>query len=417
MNYQYLSNLPPDEALGQFLAGLDGWHCKTETVKTQEALGRVLAEGTYAALCSPHYNAAAMDGIALNTACTFGATETTPVTLLKSDYVVVDTGDPLPEDCDGVVMVEDVVDGENGTVTLYGAAVPWQNVRQIGEDICAGDLLLPSFSQLTPAALGALLAGGVLAVKVLKKPVVGIIPTGDEIVPPCQEPKKGDIIEFNSAIFSAMLTGWGAEPVTFPIVKDVREDIRGALRHALDTCDMVLLGAGSSAGREDFSSEVIGSLGKVVVHGVAMKPGKPAILGICDGKPVVGVPGYPVSGILVLEQFVRPLVDLQLGRPATLPQTVEATLARRVTSSLKYQEHIRVSLGSIGGKIVAVPLNRGAGVVTSFVKADGILEIPQNSEGYEAGERVQIRILRPLAQIQNTLPVIGSHDPLIDELA
>ncbi|MEG0598126.1 MAG: molybdopterin-binding protein, partial [Oscillospiraceae bacterium] len=180
--------------------------------------------------------------------------------------------------------------------------------------------------------LGALLAGGVLTVKVLKKPVVGIIPTGDEIVPPCQEPKKGDIIEFNSAIFSAMLTEWGAEPVTFPIVKDVREDIRGALRHALDTCDMVLLGAGSSAGREDFSSEVIGSLGRVIVHGVAMKPGKPAILGICDGKPVVGVPGYPVSGILVLEQFVRPLVDLQLGRPATLPQTAEATLARRVTS-------------------------------------------------------------------------------------
>ncbi|MEG0598125.1 MAG: hypothetical protein RR502_08780, partial [Oscillospiraceae bacterium] len=153
MNYQYLSNLPPDEALGQFLAGLDGWHCKTETVKTQEALGRVLAEGTYAALCSPHYNAAAMDGIAVDTARTFGATETTPVTLLKSDYVVVDTGDPLPDGCDGVVMVEDVVDGENGTVTLYTAAVPWQNVRQIGEDICAGDLLLPSFSQLTPAAL------------------------------------------------------------------------------------------------------------------------------------------------------------------------------------------------------------------------------------------------------------------------
>lgn len=417
MGHEYLSNLPPEEALERYLARLGGWCCGTEQVKTQDALGRVLAHAVYASICSPHYNASAMDGIALDAALTFGATETTPVTLSEAQYIVVDTGDPLPNGCDAVVMVEDVVRGENGELCLYAAAVPWQNVRQIGEDISAGDLLLPSFCELSPAALGALLAGGVLIVEVLGRPVVGIIPTGDEIVAPCEHPQKGDIIEFNSTIFAAMLTQWGAVPVVYPITRDVRKEISSALTNALNTCDVVLLGAGSSAGREDYSSSVIAELGEVVAHGVAMKPGKPAILGVCEGKPVIGVPGYPVSGILVLEQFLRPLLARATRRPKARPPTIEAVLAKRINSSLKYKEFVRVNMGHVGESIVALPLNRGAGVVTSFVKADGILEIPQNTEGYEAGDRVQIRLLSPQEQIQNTLLVVGSHDPLIDELA
>lgn len=417
MEHKYLSNLPPEDALERYLKRLTGWCYGVEQVKTQDALGRTLARAVYAGICSPHYNASAMDGVALDAACTFGATETTPVTLSEAQYALVDTGDPLPNDCDAVVMAEDVVHGKNGEIRLYAAAVPWQNVRQIGEDISAGDLLLPSFFSLTPAALGALLAGGVLNVAVQKRPVVGIIPTGDEIIAPCEHPQKGDVIEFNSTIFAAMLTQWGAVPIVYPVVKDKRELIAQALKNALGECDIVLLGAGSSAGREDYSASVIAELGEVVVHGVAIKPGKPAILGVCVGKPVLGIPGYPVSGILVLEQFLHPLLAPAMRCLPQEQSMMEAVLGKRVYSSLKYKEFVRVNMGRVGKNIVAVPLNRGAGVVTSFVKADGILVIPQNTEGYEAGERVQIRLLCPPERIQNTLLVIGSHDPLIDELA
>lgn len=180
---------------------------------------------------------------------------------------------------------------------------------------------------------------------------------------------------------------------------------------------MVLLNAGSSAGREDYAASVIGRVGEVFCHGLAIQPGKPAILGHQAGKPILGVPGYPVSGIIVIEQLLRPLVDLWLGRETELPAQAQAVLSRRVVSSLKYQEFVRVRLGQVGGRLVAAPLARGSGMVSSFLKADGILEIPQGSEGLEAGEEVSVRLLRPARELEHTLVVIGSHDPLLDELA
>lgn len=419
MGFEYLTNVPLDEARGEYLARLqeNGFAGQTEMVSVQNAFGRITARAVYAAICAPHYAASAMDGIAVHAKDTFGATETTPVRLTPQQYMVVDTGDPVPEDCDAVIMVEDIVRGEDESVTIYAAAAPWQHIRQIGEDICAGEMILASYMEVTPAAIGAMIAGGVLEIEVIKKPVIGIIPTGDEIVAPCTDPKPGDILEFNSSIFSAMVQEWGAEAKTYPIVPDRFDAIREMVARAADECDIVLLNAGSSAGREDYSVSVIRELGDVVYHGIAIKPGKPAILGLRGAVPILGVPGYPVSGIIVIEELLKPLVAEWFHSNTAPVQLATATLTRPVVSGLKYQEFVRVRMGEVGGKLTASPLSRGAGVVSSFMKADGILEVPQGTEGYEAGEEVQVRLLNTPEKLQNTLVVIGSHDPLLDEVA
>lgn len=419
MGFEYLTNVPLDEARGEYLARLqeNGFAGQTEMVSVQNAFGRITARAVYAAICAPHYAASAMDGIAVHAKDTFGATETTPVRLTPQQYMVVDTGDPVPEDCDAVIMVEDIVRGEDESVTIYAAAAPWQHIRQIGEDICAGEMILASYMEVTPAAIGAMIAGGVLEIEVIKKPVIGIIPTGDEIVAPCADPKPGDILEFNSSIFSAMVQEWGAEAKTYPILPDRFDAIREMVARAADECDIVLLNAGSSAGREDYSVSVIRELGDVVYHGIAIKPGKPAILGLRGAVPILGVPGYPVSGIIVIEELLKPLVAEWFHSNTAPVQLATATLTRPVVSGLKYQEFVRVRMGEVGGKLTASPLSRGAGVVSSFMKADGILEVPQGTEGYEAGEEVQVRLLSTPEKLQNTLVVIGSHDPLLDEVA
>ncbi len=419
MAFEYLTNVPLEAARELYRSHLRerGFAAGSETVPVCEASGRVTSGPVYAHICAPHYPASAMDGIALSAKLTFGATETTPVTLAKGEFTVVDTGDPVPDGCDAVVMIEDVVFEPDGAARVYAAAAPWQHIRQIGEDICAGEMLLASYMRITPSAVGAMLAAGVLEVSVLKRPVVGIIPTGDEIVPPTEDPKPGDIVEFNSAIFSSMLREQGAIPRLYGIVPDRREAIVASVRAALAECDMVLLGAGSSAGRDDLSASVIGEVGEVLVHGIAIKPGKPAILGCCESKPVLGVPGYPVSGILVLTEFLQPLLADWFHAADAPKKSCTASLARSVVSSLKYREYVRVRLGKVNGKLVASPLGRGSGVVTSFMKADGILEIPQDSEGCKAGDEVEIRLLRDVDELDHTLVAIGSHDPLLDECA
>lgn len=417
--YNYLNNLPLDEAKNKYYAHLKtvGFKCKTETVLVTDACGRVIKNAAYARICSPHYNASAMDGVAVKAEITFAASERTPVTLTPADYTVVDTGDPLPDNADAVIMVEDLIERENGNYEIISAVVPWQNVRQVGEDICMGDMIAPSGTALTPSLCGALLAGGITEIAVIKKPLVGIIPTGDEIVPPTADPQKGDIIEFNSTVFKGMLNGFNASAKVYPITPDKKEQIKAAIETALSECDMVLVSAGSSAGRDDYTSEIIASLGTVLVHGIAIKPGKPAVLGECSGKPVIGLPGYPVSAIVIMDEIVSEVVAMYYGKAQLPCETVKAVLAKKIVSSLKYSEYVRVSLGRINGKLSASPLARGAGVITSFTKADGVLIVPQNYEGIEAGEEVTIRLNKPLTEMENTLIVTGSHDPLIDEIS
>ena len=418
MGFEYLTNIPLAKAREDYLNLLEnqGYGSKTEVIPVWDACGRVTAHAVYAHICAPHYAASAMDGVAVNARDTFGATETTPITLTAGQYTVLDTGDPIPEGCDAVIRVEDIVKNEDGTITIHGAAAPWQHIRQIGEDICAGEMILPSHMTVSPSAIGAMIAGGVLEVEVIRKPLVGIIPTGDEIIPPCTDPKPGDILEFNGSIFSAMVRQWGAEARVYPIVPDKFDQIKAMVARAASECDMVILNAGSSAGREDFSARVIRELGQVLYHGIAMKPGKPAILGCQGDTPILGVPGYPVSGIIVIEQLLKPLIDHWLKAPAAKAEYARAILTRPVVSGLKYEEFVRVRMGYVGDRLMASPLSRGSGVVSSFMKADGILEVPQGLEGYEAGGGVNVRLLSPVEKLQNTVVVIGSHDPLLDEL-
>ncbi|MCL2821320.1 MAG: molybdopterin biosynthesis protein [Oscillospiraceae bacterium] len=475
MSFKYLTNIDLDTAREDYLAVLieKGLVSGKETIAVTEAAGRVTKEAVYAKICAPHYNASAMDGIAVSARDTFGASETTPILLEPGQYKYIDTGDPLPEEFDAVVMIEDVISTEDyetkeleteehitggyitekqamddrlahdkpvksATIKLYDSAAPWQHIRQIGEDICAGEMLLPSFSKVTPAAMGAMIASGVTELTVIKRPVVGFIPTGDEIIPPTANPKEGEILEFNSVIYTAMLKEWGAEAIKFPIVKDDAKLIKAAVETALSECDIVLIGAGSSAGREDYTASVISQVGTILYHGIAIKPGKPAILGYYDKNttreknnnskeqnkdthrsvvPLIGVPGYPVSGIIVLEQLLRPMLDYLCGANNQPYTYVEATLSKSVASTLKYREFVRVRLGYVKDKLIAAPLGRGSGVVTSFMRADGILEIPQEAEGYESGKKVNIRLMRNKEELHQSIVVIGSHDPLIDELS
>lgn len=419
MKHNYLNNMPIEEAKVIYFNALDEADTKkqTEFIKTTEASGRVTAQAVYAKICAPHYNASAMDGIAVKASDTYGAAEQTPVTLTKEQYVVVDTGDLIPEGMDAVVMVEDVTESEADSVILFSSVYPWQNVRQVGEDICMGDMIAPTGTKITPSMCGAFLAGGILRVEVFKQPLFGIIPTGDEIVAPTDTPQIGEIIEFNSTIFSSMLKEWGCKSKVYEIVPDQKERLATMVEKAVKECDAVLLLAGSSAGRDDYTSEIIGNLGAVHVHGLAVKPGKPAVLGNIGNVPVIGLPGYPVSAIVVMEEIVKPLSEQFFTACKNPNHRVQAILGKRVVSSLKYREYIRVTLGKVGETLTAVPLPRGAGVVTSFTKADGILIVDQNREGFDAGDVVEILLLKEKAEIENALIITGSHDPLIDELA
>ena len=413
-------NVPLDKAKTEYIELLKrlGMAPRTESIPVARSGGRVTAAPVYARICAPHYNASAMDGVALDAKLTAGAGETTPVTLSSPQYTRVDTGDPLPDGCDAVIMTEDVIGIQGtGSITIRKPAAPWQHIRQIGEDVCAGEMILPSFSDITPAAIGAMITGGITDVEVVKRPVAGIIPTGDELVPPTSDPKAGEVPESGSSVFSAMLRDWGAEPVVYPIVRDDPVKIREALETALTECDAVIMNAGSSAGGDDYAADAIAAIGSVHFRGLAIKPGKPAILGYSGAKPVLGVPGYPVSGIIVIEEILRPIIEYLCRRTPEPYRHVEAILSKTVVSAPGYQEFVRVRLGYVKDQPVASPLNRGSGVVTSFMKADGIMEVPQDVDCCESGGKVNVRLLRSEDELRRSLVAIGSHDPLLDELS
>jgi putative molybdopterin biosynthesis protein len=415
MQNVYLSNYELDEALKIYLDKLGPLNKETEILNTWDANGRVTSKAIFAKLSSPHYNSSAMDGIASKSEKTFTASDRNHILLTEgSDYIVVDTGDPIPKEFDCVIMVEDLIKVDETHVEIYQSAAPWQNIRPLGEDIVENQLIVPSNHKIRPVDIGALIAGGINELEVYKKPSVGIIPTGTEIVEPGTVLKVGDIIDFNSRTFSAQVSDWGGIPRRYNIVKDDYELIKQTVLKASEENDMVLINAGSSAGREDFTSSVISEVGELVIHGVAIKPGKPVMMGMINGKPIIGIPGYPVSAYFVMEEIAKPIIYSFQGIETRDKKIVDATLTRRCMSSLKYHEFVRVKLGYIGDKYVATPLTRGAGATMSLVNADGVLEIDQSIEGIEAGTKVKVKLLSPEEKIQNTLVCIGSHDPIID---
>jgi putative molybdopterin biosynthesis protein len=261
-----------------------------------------------------------------------------------------------------------------------------------------------------------MIASGHRTVMVRRKPKVAVVPTGTELVEPGSALRKGDIIDFNSTMLAAMAKEYGADPTRQGIVKDDAELLKRAILAALGSNDLVVINAGSSAGREDFTSSVIAGMGKVLVHGVNIKPGKPVILGIVQGKPVIGIPGYPVSAALTFNLFVKPVIYALQGRSVPPAETITAKLSRQVASSLGAEEFLRVKLGSVSGNLIATPVTRGAGALMSLVRADGIIRIPAASEGIAAGHEVTVELLRQKQEITNTIVCIGSHDNALDVL-
>ncbi|MGI6097071.1 MAG: molybdopterin biosynthesis protein [Dethiobacteria bacterium] len=415
----YLQNKPLEEARKLFFQKLQERKATlgSEEVLTVESRGRITSAPVFAQLSSPHYFAAAMDGYAVNAAATFGATETEPKLLkIDIDIFAIDTGQPLPPNTNAVIMVEHVFEVEPGVLEIREPTAPWENVRTIGEDILKTEMILPANHQIRPVDLGALLSGGVKKIKVLRRPRVAILPTGNELVPPGEMPQPGQIIESNTYVFAGQIADWGGEAVRFPIIEDNFTSIKEALCKAAKEYDLVIVSAGSSAGRRDFTAAVIEEVGELYVHGVALRPGKPVILGFIGETPVVGVPGYPVAAFVIMEQFVRPLLLKWQNIPDKGRPVHEARIARRVVSSLKEEEFLRVKAGILNNKLTVTPLARGAGVTMSLVRADGIVCIPQQKEGLEAGEKVMVELLRPLEELEKTITCIGSHDLALDLL-
>ena len=418
----YLKTTPVEEARKKYMQALEEAGClkqEEERTDTYESLGRITAEAVYAKCCSPLFNAAAMDGIAVKSAETAEAGEERPLALsLGSGYRIIDTGDPVKSPFDAVIMAEDVMETGEGMVTITKSVPGWQHVRPIGEDIAAGEMLLPSHHTIRPVDIGVLLAGGILNLEIFKKPQVSIIPTGTEIIMPHENPKEGDIIDSDSGMIAAMVTESGGVPYRCSIVPDDYQKIKETVLQETERSDMVIINAGSSAGTEDYTVHVLREIGQVIVHGVAMKPGKPVILAIVQGKPVIGLPGYPVSAYLAFENFAEPVLRIMAGlspnKGSSTRKTVKAVLSKRTVSSLKHREYVRVKVGKVGDKFVCAPLARGAGAAMSLVRADGFCVIPQESEGFEAGETVDVELYTDLVQIENTLVSIGSHDMIID---
>lgn len=435
----YLHDIPLSEARARFQKALEEaglWRIlgMEEIPLNEFAAGRILAEPVWAHLSSPHYHASAMDGFAVRAQETMKASPSAPVLLCIGEQAIyLDTGDPLPEWANAVIPIENVEPiEENGkaatrirkpfAICIRAGVTPWSHVRPMGEDIVATELVLPAGKILRPVDLGALAASGQICLQVTRKPKVAILPTGSELVPVGCKVKPGDIIEFNSYVLAAQVNEWGGIAQRFPISKDDFNLICQQVQDAANHHDMVLLNAGSSAGSEDFSAQVIEKLGRLLVHGVAVRPGHPVILGMLQRKngsqvPIVGVPGYPVSAALTLEIFVEPLLALWQGHAPLQRPIVKAKLTRKVNSPQGDDDYLRVAVGQMGDQILAAPLARGAGMITSLVRADGIVIIPSGVQGLEGGSQVAVRLYHSPAEIENTIFSIGSHDLTLDLLA
>ncbi|MHC1784265.1 MAG: molybdopterin biosynthesis protein [Anaerolineaceae bacterium] len=437
----YLKDIPLNKARARFEdalkeAGLLQILGEEEIALDENAVGRVLSQAAMARISSPHYHSSAMDGFAVDARYTNGAAPSNPLTLeVPGQAKYVDTGDPLPFESDAVIPIElvEALDKQGlaaadirhpHSIRIRVAVPPWSHVRPMGEDIVVTQLILPAGQELRPVDLGALAASGSTNLMVSRRPRVAVIPTGDELVPVGTSPVEGEIIEFNSIVLAGQVQTWGGMARRYPIVRDTLEGVSNILMEAAKENDLVLINAGSSAGSEDFTARAVETCGELLVHGVAVRPGHPVILGMIhdqseDGKvakytPVVGVPGFPVSAALTGEIFVEPLIRIWTGRQEAGQVEIEAVLSRKITSPAGDDEYLRVVVGQVGERVLAAPLPRGAGVITSLVRADGISIIPAGIQGLEAGTKVKVRMYRPASVIRETIFAVGSHDPSLD---
>ena len=454
----------------------------SERVPVADALGRVTARACEARFSVPHYHGAAMDGIAVRAHDTAGASEAAPVELAHGATVDaarpfswVDTGNALPSWADAVIMIERVhdgparrrgpvldaaaqaagatgksaddalpaaddccapSDGASGDATaaperapapgvsrvvhVTAPAAPFQHVRLVGEDVVAGDVILPRGREIRPHDVGALLAAGIVEVDVRPRPVVAILPTGDELIEPDEPRRPGRIVEFNSRMIAAFVREWGGEPLRLAPVGDNLDAVRSRLTLALREADVVCVIAGSSAGEHDFTAAALASVGNVAVHGIAVMPGKPAIVATIPSsaraRVAIGVPGYPVSAAVICRELLAPLLAHLVGRAAPEDVTVAAITPHALSSRLGQAELMRVCVGEVAGRRVICPLPRGAGAISTMARADGVVRLAADVERVDAGAEVRVELLRPLPDVRGTILVAGSHDPALAAL-
>ena len=395
-----------------------------ENVPVEDSVDRILAEPVIAKVNSPGFHAAAMDGIAVKAEKTYGASQAKPLQLKAgTDATYINTGHVLPDGYDAVIMIENVNVMPNDNFEIEAPAFPWQYVRKMGEDIVATELLFPRGHTVTPYCIGALISGGVFSVVVKKKPKVLIIPTGNELIPwqglDIESLKPGQVLESNAYVLGRLAEKCGADYERNALLTDEPDLIAGTVVDASKNSDydIVLIIGGSSAGSHDFSKAVINREGEVYVHGVTIMPGKPLLFGGVNGTPVFGIPGYPVSAIVAFEQFVKPLIHYMASSVEAERECIEVKAARKINSKLGSEEFLRVKIGKVGGRTIATPLPGGAGSITSITEADGIIRVPANVEGINAGDSVSAELLSPLSRIENTIVVVGSHDNTLDVLA
>ena len=381
---------------------------ESESVPVPEACGRVLAEPVFAAISSPNYHAAAMDGVAVKAETTYGASESHPRDLaVGREAFFVNTGHVLPGGTDAVIMIEAVQILDDERIRIEAPAYPWQHVRRIGEDIVATELLFPRHHRITAPCIGAMLTAGIFSAPVKRRPQVLIIPTGSELVDwrrsRLEDLQPGRVLETNSYVLGALVASCGGAFTRHAMLADDIGRIRAAVASAAETgVQIAMILGGSSAGSEDYARAVIAEIGEVFVHGVTIMPGKPVVIGRVGNTAVFGMPGYPVSAIIVFEQLVKPLLFALLGRSPEAPPTVPVEPTRKIASKLGVEEFVRVKLGRVGGRIVANPLPRGAGQITSITREN---------------EPVAAELMRAPEELDRTIVIVGSHDNTLDVLA
>ncbi|MFQ5880891.1 MAG: gephyrin-like molybdotransferase Glp [Candidatus Methylomirabilales bacterium] len=398
----------PTEALYRLLDHLPT-ALKIEEVLVQEALGRILATDLPSPIQLPTFPRSTMDGYAVRAQDTFGASDGLPAYLKMSgevamgeapkvrvragEVVWVHTGALIPEGADAVVIVEHTQVVDPTTIEIYRPVAPGENVVQIGEDVKQGECLLPKGHCLRSQDVGGLLGLGVLTVSVFRRPRIGIIATGDEVVPPEVEPGPGQIRDINTYTIANLVLQAGGIPRPFGIIKDNYEALREAAERGITEGDVLILSAGSSVSTRDMTAEVIGTLGKpgVLVHGVALKPGKPTILAVCGDKPVFGLPGNPVSTFVTFDLFVRPVLYHLAGTPPPERMAVQARLTKNVASTFGREDYIPVRLFEEGGELLVEPVFGKSNLISTLVKAHGLLTIPLDVGGLPAGQMVQVR--------------------------
>ncbi len=415
----YLQTLPIQEAIQAAKDKLDKKNLLgRERVPTQEARNRITDTPIYARFSSPTFHSAAMDGIAVKSSDTFGAREGTPVELEENvDFVYVNTGDLIPEDKDSVIMIEQVNQTDDNTVSIEFPAFPWQHIRKIGEDIVATELLLPQNHKINAYDVGALLSAGIWEVEVKKRPCIRVIPSGDEVLDFERKPspRAGEVIESNSQVLINLADNWGCEVSRIAPVADNEPDLEAAVDRGLDSdAEIVVVCAGSSAGSKDFTRRIFAKKGEVLVHGISAMPGKPTLIAQSGNKLLVGAPGYPVSAVICFEQILYPIVCWLQNQPVQTRPRIPLYLTRKMPSKLGQDEFVRVSIGKVGNKLIGTPLSRGAGVLTSLTRAQGMVKIPAHYEGWSADKQIEAELFVPERELEDVMVCIGSHDNSLD---